>query len=136
MDELLNFYAEYGWQIALIALAGVIILGILKYANAFGKIDKDKRKPIYLAISISLTLAGTAIYLLVIGQFNFTYYLAVAGAVYALNQTIYAVYETTNLKTLLNSLFEKFLEWVKTHKADTTTVSDSVEQATEAETEE
>lgn len=135
MDELLTFCATYGWQLALIALAGVIILGILKYADAFKKIDKDKRKPIYLAISVGLSLIGTAVYLICLKQFNFTYFLAIAAAVYALNQTIYAVYETTTLKDLVNGLIEKFMEWVKSRKTETVVdnTNDKLISATEHE---
>lgn len=133
MQQLLDFCAQYGWQLALIALGGVIVLGILKYANAFGKIDKDKRKPIYLAISVGLSLIGTAVYLLIIKQFNFTYFLAIAAAVYALNQTIYAVYETTTLKDLINKLIEKLMEWVKSRNETVTETTDNLTTATEHE---
>ena len=44
MEQLEVFILNYGWQLGLIALVGVIILGILKYANAFSKIENEKRK--------------------------------------------------------------------------------------------
>ena len=103
------FLSTYGWQLAVIAFVGIVILGVLKYANAFSKIEKEKRKPIYFAISVGFSLIATLIYLLVIKQFNFEYYIGVATAIYALNQTMYAIYEQTKLR----DLFIKILDFVK-----------------------
>lgn len=109
MEEIMIFLGTYGWQLALIALAGIIILGGLKYANAFSKIEKEKRKPIYFAISVGFSVVGTVVYLLVRGQLTYEYVIAVSGAIYALNQTFYAIYETTTLK----DLFVKLGNWIK-----------------------
>lgn len=104
MEQLTDFFVNYGWQLCLIALAGVIILGILKYSNAFSKIDKEKRKPIYFAISVGFSLVATIIYLAIIKQLTVQYVLAIATAIYALNQTFYAIYETTTLKDLFSKI--------------------------------
>lgn len=101
MEEMIMFLAVYGWQLALIALLGIILLGMLKYANVFGKVDKDKRKPIYFAVSVGFSAIAAAVYLLIVGRFDINYFLAVTGAIYALNQTMYAVYETTTLRDLV-----------------------------------
>lgn len=113
MDELIIFLGSYGWQLALIALLGVIILGILKYANAFDKVEKDKRKPIYFAISVGFSLVATIIYLIVIKQFSIEYVVTVTTAIYALNQTFYAIYETTTLKDLICKLLDIIKEKIK-----------------------
>lgn len=105
MEEMMNFLGIYGWQLALIAFIGIVILGVLKYANAFSKIEKEKRKPIYFAISIGFSLIATIIYLLIIKQFDFSYVIAVTMAIYALNQTMYAIYETTKLRDLISKIF-------------------------------
>lgn len=47
MEEFLTFFSTYGWQLALIALAGIIILGILKYCNVFKKFDEKIRHVLY-----------------------------------------------------------------------------------------
>lgn len=109
MEELLNFTLTYGWQIGLIALVGIVGLGAMKYGNAFSKIEKKKRTPIYLAISVGFSIISTIIYLLIIEQFNFAYVVTVSGAIYALNQTMYAIYETTKLKDLV----VKILDFIK-----------------------
>lgn len=104
-QQFTTFVAAYGWQLALIALAGIIILGVLKYANVFSKIAKENRKPIYLAISVGLSIIGSAIYLAVIKKFEFGYFAAIAVAILALNQTMYSIYENTNLRDLLHKIF-------------------------------
>lgn len=101
-----SFVATHGWQLALIAFAGVVLLGVLKYANVFAKIEKAKRKPIYFAISIGFSLIGTIIYLLVIEQFDWSYLISVTTAVYAINQSMYAFYETTSLRDLVTRIIE------------------------------
>lgn len=106
MDQLELFLMNYGWQLGLIALGGIILLGILKYANAFSKIEKEKRKPIYFAFSIGFSLVATIIYLLCIGQFDFSYVVTITIAIYGLNQTMYAIYETTKLRDLLAMILD------------------------------
>lgn len=113
MEELMIFLSTYGWQLALIALIGIVILGALKYTNAFAKIEKDKRKPIYFAISVGFSLIATIIYLLVIKEFTIEYIVTVATAIYALNQTFYAIYETTTLRDLICKLLDIIKERIK-----------------------
>lgn len=114
MEKMFLFLEAYGWQLALIALVGIIILGVLKYANAFKKVKEENRKPIYFAISIGFSLIATIIYLLIIKQFDFNHIIAVTTAIYALNQTMYSVYETTKLKDLVC----KLLTLIKTKIAE------------------
>ncbi|EOZ2853466.1 hypothetical protein ACQQ4G_003150 [Listeria monocytogenes] len=105
MNEMMIFFQSYGWQLALIAFLGIVILGVLKYANAFSKVEKEKRKPIYFAISMGFSLIATIVYLLIIKQFDFSYVIGVTIAIYGLNQTMYAIYETTKLRDLLCKIF-------------------------------
>lgn len=113
MENLQLFFSTYGWQLGLIALGGIILLGILKYANAFSKIEKEKRKPIYFLFSVGFSLIATIIYLSVIGQFEVNYLVTITLAIYALNQTMYAVYEQTKLRDLLNKILNFLLGKVK-----------------------
>lgn len=116
MEELMIFLSTYGWQLALIALIGIVILGVLKYTNAFVKIEKDKRKPIYFAISVGFSLIATIIYLLIIKEFTIEYIVTVATAIYALNQTFYAIYETTTLRDLICKLLDIIKERIENKK--------------------
>lgn len=113
MEELMSFALTYGWQIALIALVGIIGLGVMKYANAFKKIDKKYRPPIYLAISVGFSIISTIIYLLIIEQFSFAYVVTISAAIYGLNQTMYAIYETTKLKDLIAKILNFITEKIK-----------------------
>ena len=117
MEQMILFFQQYGWQLAIIAFVGIVILGVLKYANVFSKIEKEKRKPIYFAISMGFSLIATAIYLLVVKQFEINYFIAIASAVYALNQAMYAVYETTGLRDLLCKVVELIIQKIK-HRKD------------------
>ena len=106
MEELIIFYNTYGWQLALIALLGIIILGVLKYTNAFKKIEKPKRKPVYLAITVGFSLIATCVFLAATNQFNVEYLVAVTTAIYGLNQIFYTIYENTKLRDLMVLILE------------------------------
>lgn len=124
MEELVIFLTTYGWQLALIALIGVVLLGVLKYANLFSKLTKEQRKLVYFAISAGFSIAAAGVYLAIVGSFTVDYFAAVATAIYALNQTMYAVYDTTPLHTLLSKVLDalaSFASKPKTEPTDTDT---------------
>lgn len=114
MEQMVAFYTQHGWQLALIALLGIIILGVLKYANVFSKVEKEARKPIYFAISIGFSVIATIIYLLIIKQFEIDYIITVALSIYALNQAMYSIYETTSLRDLMAKIVGVLKEKIKT----------------------
>lgn len=109
MNELLNFFTTYGLAITIIAVIGIIILGILKYCNVFKKFDEKKRHFLYLAISVGISLLASIVYLLIIKQFQWDNFIVIAGAIYALNQTFYNIFKTTSL----NALGTMVLDFVK-----------------------
>lgn len=109
MENLQLFFEKYGLAITLIAVAGIAILGVLKYCNLFKKIDEGKRHYIYLAISIGFSVAATVIYLLIVKQFDWKYLLLVASAIYALNQTFYNIFKVTPV----NDLMRQVLDFIK-----------------------
>lgn len=109
MESLTNFFTEYGLAITLIAILGIAILGILKYCNVFKRIDEGKRHYLYILISVLFSVVVTAIYLAIVGQFTMNYILAIAVAVYALNQTFYNIFKVTPI----NDLFVAILDFVK-----------------------
>lgn len=113
MEAMTIFFQTYGWQLAVIALVGIVLLGVLKYANVFSKIDKDKRKPLYFGISVGFSAGAAAVYLLIVGQFEVNFYIAVTAAIYGLNQTFYAIYETTTLRDLLAKLLKAIAAKIK-----------------------
>lgn len=109
MNELLNFFTTYGLAITIIAVIGIIILGVLKYCNVFKKFDEKKRHFLYLAISVGISLIASIVYLLIIKEFQWGNFIVIAGAIYALNQTFYNIFKTTSL----NALGTMILDFVK-----------------------
>lgn len=109
MEELVVFLQSYGWQLALIALAGIIILGVLKYCNVFSKFDEKIRHVFYLLISVGISIIGSIIYLACVGSLTVEFAFAVSAAILALNQTFYTIYSNLGLK----ELFLKLIDWIK-----------------------
>lgn len=105
MEEMiLEFVKLYGWKLAIIACSGILILGVLKFFNVFGKIQKEKRKYLYAVISSALSITASAIYLVAIKQFNIAGFGVIAGAIYVLNQAIYSIYENYGIRVGLRKL--------------------------------
>lgn len=117
IEQIALFALLNGWQLAVIAVLGIVLLGILKYAKVFNKVVKENRKMLYLAVSVGASLLGAAVYLLIIGQFDISYLLAITTAIYALNQAMYSIYENTKLRDLLEKLLKILKEKFK--KKDT-----------------
>lgn len=109
MEELVVFLQLYGWQLALIALAGIIILGVLKYCKVFSKFDEKIRHVLYLVISVGISIIGAVIYLACVGSLTVEFAFAVAAAILALNQTFYTIYSNLSLK----EFFLKLIDWIK-----------------------
>lgn len=100
MNELIIFFQNYGLPITLIALLGVMVLGILKYCNVFSKIDEKYRHWIYIGISVAISVVGTVIYLAIAGQFDINYILTISAALFALNQAFYSIFKATSINDL------------------------------------
>ena len=120
MDELIIFLSTYGWQLAMIALIGVVFLGILKYANLFSKLSKENRKLVYFAISAGFSIVAAGVYLAIVELFTVEYFATVAMAIYALNQTMYAVYDTTPLHTLVKKILATLANFANKPKTEPT----------------
>ena len=113
MELLINFLNEYGWQLGLIATISIVLLGILKYTNIFSKLSKDKKRLVYFAITVGLSIISSAIYLAIIDNFTLAYLGAIAAALYAVNQAFYSIYENISLKDLLNKLINRLFIIIK-----------------------
>lgn len=136
MDELVtsfvNLFGQYGLAITLISLAGVIVLGILKYCNVFKKVDEKYRHYAYLGISIALSMIGSVIYLACVHQLTFSIFCALASIIFGINQAAYAIYANTPLKELLLKLLDIIKNLI--HKSDKVddTVKDVADKAVDA----
>ena len=129
MEDLITFFQSYGLPITIIAVVGIMILGILKYCNAFSKLEEKVRHYIYMIISAGVSIIGSLIYLAIIKQFTVGYIFTIAGAIWALNQTFYAIFKVTPI----NELFVKILDFIKNYiitsgKKSTTSNKDSEEK--------
>lgn len=109
MDSLLEFFAQHGLWLTLIAVVGIVVLGVLKYTGAFKKLSENARHICYLAISVGLSIIGSIIYTLCVGAFDWKEMFVLAGAILALNQTFYSLYANLTLK----ELWEEFIKWAK-----------------------
>ena len=109
MDELLVFFQQHGLWLTIIAVVGIVLLGVLKYCNVFKKFDEKVRHVLYLVISVGISIVGSIIYLACVCQLDIAYIATLAAAIFALNQAFYTIYDTTTLK----ELFNKLLEWVE-----------------------
>ena len=111
-----SLFCNYGVTIMCIALAGIVILGILKYCNVFKKLEEKYRHYAYLSISIALSVIGAVIYLACAHQLTFSIVCSLATLIFGLNQAAYAIYANTPIK----ELFIKVLDTIKKliHKSD------------------
>lgn len=101
MEELLSFLEQYGIWPSIIALVGIFILGLLKYNNVFINYNEKTRHTLYLVITVSISTIGSIIYLAVVDQLTITHIVAIASAIFALNQTFYSMYSNLDLKNIL-----------------------------------
>ena len=113
MEEMiLQFITTYGWQLALIACSGIFVLGVLKFFDLFKTVEKSKRKYLYAGISAGLSIIASGIYLAITGGFAWGSFGVIAGAIYSLNQAIYALYETLGIRAVLRKLGNLFIHFI------------------------
>lgn len=113
MDSILNFLSQYGVALCLIAILGIVVLGVLKYSNAFKKLDEEKRHYAYIGVALAISLLGSGIYLACIKSFEWNYFFALAGAIYALDQTFYNLFKVTSLNELGKKLLDVLVVLIK-----------------------
>lgn len=106
MNELLTYLSTYGWILTLIAIAGIFLLGILKYCNAFAKLNEAARHCIYMLIAAGFSVIASVIYLKCTNALNTSSFFAIAGAIFALDQTFYALFKVTKIKDVFKMLLD------------------------------
>lgn len=115
---LVEFFKTNGLALTIIAIVGIVILGVLKYCNLFTEIEEKYRHYIYLGISVGLSIVGALIYLGCIGHFKFNYIITLSTAIYVLNQAFYAVFKITPINELGTKLLRYIVELFKSNKED------------------
>lgn len=119
MEEMIiQFIATYGWQLGLIACSGIFVLGVLKFFKVFDKIEKSKRKHVYAGISSGISILASGIYLAVSGAFTWIGFGVIAGAIYTINQAMYATYENSGLRNLVKKLGTLFIHFIAKKELD------------------
>lgn len=109
-DMITDFIKTYGWQLALVALSGILFIGILKHFNAFEKIKKEYRKFIFYPVSSVIAVLSCVAYMFLV-RYEQAISMSVLGWVYLCLATmgysvaIYAFYENTGLRNLLQSFY-------------------------------
>ena len=117
MEEMIiEFFETYGWKLTIIALSGILILGILKQFRLFDKVPKTYRKYIYASISSALSILAAGIYLHFTSGFVWSAFCVCAFAIYALNQFAYALYENTGLRAGMQKIVYALIGFIKRAK--------------------
>ena len=113
MIEVVNFFTKNGFQLTLIAILGIAILGALKYTCIFKKLPEKYRHIIYLTISVGFSFIASAIYMKIQHNFELSSYIALCGMIYALNQTFYNVFKITSLNKLIENLIDFIIDTIE-----------------------
>ena len=115
-NVVLDFFKTYGWQLGLLSLSGIVVLGCLKWFGCFKKINSKYKKYLYFGLSVALSIIACTIYILANHSFNWISYLLLCIAVIGVTLVAYGIYENTGLrelwiKVVLNNIskFFKFL---------------------------
>ena len=95
-----EFFKNYGWQLTLLALSGIVVLGFLKWVGVFNKPKDTSKKYVYYALSCVLSIIACTIYILVTKSFAWASYGILCGAVVGLTGAVYTIYENTGVRKL------------------------------------
>ena len=130
MEELymamIKFFSAYGWQMTVLAVSGIFLLGVLKSVKAFDwikiysvigeektlQVDKTKqlKKVAYTVISAGLSVVACCVYLTIINtELTATLILTISGTVWSLNTIAYMLYENLGAR----AVWKAFLNWAK-----------------------
>lgn len=110
---ILDFFKNYGWQLGLLSLSGIVILGLLKKIGVFKKLADKHKKYVYSGISALLSIIACTIYILATSKFEIVSYLTMCGLVIVLTITTYHIYEHTGARWLWNKIFDWVIDAIK-----------------------
>ena len=130
MEELymnmIKFFSAYGWQMTVLAVSGIFLLGVLKSVKAFDWIKiystvdgaktlnepktKQLKKVVYTVISAGLSVAACCVYLTIINtELTATLILTISGTIWSMNIITYMLYENLGVR----AVWKAFLNWAK-----------------------
>lgn len=96
-----EFFSNYGWEVALLALSGIVLLGFLKWIGIFKKVPDNAKKYVYFGVSCGLSIIICTIYVLAIGQFDWLSWLIMSVYIIFFTLGAYGIYENTGLRKLV-----------------------------------
>ena len=96
-----EFFSNYGWEVALLALSGIVLLGFLKWIGVFKKVPNTAKKYVYFGVSCGLSIIICTIYILAIGQFAWLSWLVMSVYIIFFTLGAYGIYEHTGLRKLV-----------------------------------
>ena len=99
-----ELFKNYGWQLTLLALSGIAVLGFLKWVGVFDKVKPEAKKYVYYGISCLLSIIACTIYILATHTFAWASYGILCGAVVGLTGAVYTIYEYTGLRKLWKTI--------------------------------
>ena len=130
MEELymamIKFFSAYGWQMTVLAVSGIFLLGVLKSIKAFDwiriyafvgdektlQVDKTKqlKKIVYTFVSAGLSVVACCVYLWIIDtRITITLVASLSGTIWSINIITYALYENLGAR----AVWKAFLNWAK-----------------------
>lgn len=132
-DMILTFMANHGWKLTLIALSGILLLGILKFFHIFDNLSKGKRNACYIGISTLYSIITAMIYLLAVGKCDAIKMCFLAGGIYMLNQAAYATYENYGVRALFRKIFNSIRNSFKHKKSGDDELIDDIGKGDEVD---
>ena len=137
MEELymaiIKFFSAYGWQMTLLAVSGIFILGVLKSFKVFDWINiyltvdgaktineiktKQLKKVVYTVISAGLSVVACCVYLWIVDtRITITLVASLSGTIWSMNIITYTLYENLGAR----AVWKSFLNWAKKFILSTT----------------
>lgn len=113
MEELQIFFTQYGLSQTVIAIAGLLLLGILKYRGAFARLEEKKRHICYLCFSVGFSVLLSALVLFIRHEWQMSLFLSLATATLTLNQSFYSLYKATSLEKLTPKILSFLMKKAK-----------------------
>lgn len=110
---ILDFFKNYGWQLGLLSLSGIVILGLLKKIGVFKKLNEKYKKYVYSSISVLLSIIACTVYILATSKFEIVSYLTMCGLVIVSTITAYHIYEHTGARWLWNKFVDLLWDAIK-----------------------
>lgn len=117
MEAFVSFYSIHGIWLTAIAILGVVLLGILKYANVFSKLEETARHYVYIIVSVGFSIIGAVAYMLIADCYDTEALSLFIINVYSLNQMFYTTFKATKINDLATSILDGIGDFINRHSS-------------------